>query len=190
MSDPSKTWALLTARALQFSQAPGGTPFLTAAEAAQLLHGLPASAFLAGMAKECQDLTCISQLEGRLFDWAVMTGFRASWPEKHRYAYARRFAGLAVYELLIPRPYVCRACKGLGYTTSEQGNGIQCDECGSTGGRAMSEKLRSDLVGITWSIWRTEWSVRYHAVFAELTCWHQQALSHVARAVKSIESAA
>lgn len=190
MSDPSKTWALLTARALQMSRAPGGTPFLTAAEAAQLLQGLSPNAFLAGMAKECHDLTCITQLELRLFDWAVMTGFREQWPEKNRQVYARRFAGLAVYELLIPRPYLCRHCAGRGFTLSEEGNGIPCDLCASTGGKAMSEHLRSDLVDITWSLWRTDWSSRYHFVFAELNLWHQEARAHVARAVKLIQSAA
>lgn len=201
MSDPSKIWAIMTARALQMSQAPGGTPFLTPAQAAQLLQGLSPEAFLAGMVKECHDLASIVQLELKLWDWAChraagwVTGPRGGvyyskseeWPRQNREAYARRLAGLAVYELLIPNPNRCSACAGRGYTIVAS-NGVDCERCGSTGGKRLSERSRSELVCITWSRWTSGWQKRYQDVYSELEYWHGEARVHVARAEKGLRA--
>lgn len=202
MSNPSKAWAILTARATSMSLAPGGTPFLTPAQMAQLLQGLERGPFLVGMVKECHDLTMLYPLEiyltmkvqeraigDQVLDADGNIRWVNAWPSVRGQQYCRRLAGLAVYELLMEKPLRCPDCAGRGYTIVHS-NGVPCDTCGSNGGKGMTSKMKADLATINWEQWRQGWSSRYEVVFSMLTSWYGDAHAHVARAMKEMQSAA
>lgn len=168
---------------------PGGFAHLTAAEIARLLQGVPRGPFLAGMLKEAGDMHVIKDLERAL--WARTTALSAegNWPTKRGEPNCRRMAGLAVYEFLMERPVKCATCRGRGYVRQD-GNGVACPSCLSSGGQKMSSRMRAELVCMPFETWRSEWAPRYEAVHSVVQSWHSEALSRLARALRDMQDAA
>lgn len=189
--NPSKAWALLTARGVQFGGTIGGTPYLTPADVARMLKGLDRGPFLAGMVKESGDVSCLGDLERHLWIETMRLAegyddrgrpYRKPWPLSHGQSYCRRLAGLAVFEFVMPRPEVCSECHGRGWVKFE-GQGIECRACRNTGGSKLHPRMRAELAGIPFTSWKDGWSARYEEVHATVQSWHSIALSHLRRAL-------
>jgi hypothetical protein len=180
--NPSKAWAMLTARGVAFGGSGGGIPELTPAEIARMLQGLARGPFLAGMVKECGDARSLGELERWLWIEAMSIACRERWPLCHGQQYCRRLSGLAIFEFIVPKPNRCRECGGKGYVVF-QGNGVECTSCSNTGGASLVAHARCDLAGIPLRQWESGgWSARYEAVHMTIHSWHSDALSHITRA--------
>jgi hypothetical protein len=182
MSNPSKAWALLTARGAQLDSVHGGIPDITPADIARMLQGLAPGPFNAAMVKDSGDASCLGPLERWLWIDAMWMAEQQEWPRSHGQAYCRRLAGLAVYEFVMPRPEVCSGCGGRGYRVFE-GNGIECPRCVNTGGEKLAPEMRADLAGIPLKSWLAGWSERYEEVHLTVLDWHSVAMRHLARAL-------
>ncbi|HEY0684744.1 MAG TPA: hypothetical protein VGD45_20575 [Steroidobacter sp.] len=137
--NPSKAWALLTARGVQIGGVGGGgIPNLLPSDIARMLDGLERGPFLAGMVRESGDAQSIGPLERWLYVETLLLADprdaqgrpikRLRWPDNHGQAYCRRLAGLAVFEFVAPRPLICPDCKGQGWKRAH-GNGTACPTC-------------------------------------------------------------
>jgi hypothetical protein len=194
--NPSKAFARLTARGVQFGGVGGGgTPELTPAEIARVLRGLERGPLFAAMTKDCGDVKSIGPLEQELAHDGMRLALgldhnnrrvRRPWPSSHSGAYVRRFAGLAVMEFLMPRSELCPKCKNRGWVKFE-GQGVQCKACEGFGGTKLSSRLRADIAGVPFSRWREEWSPRYEQVYLTVNAWHSRAMLHMMRGLKALQ---
>lgn len=152
--NPSKAWAMLTARGVAFGGVGrGGVPLITAADISRMLQGLERGPFLMGMVMECGDVHSLGELERWLWIETMEIARRERWPFCHGQQYCRRMAGLALFEVLIPAPNECATCHGEGYVVMEN-NGVECEDCRNHGGKAMSAHMRSDLAGVPYTSWQ------------------------------------
>lgn len=138
MSNPSKAWAMMTARGVRIGGSFGGIPELTPSDIARMLKDLGRGPFLAGMVREGGDASCLGELERCL--WMAATRMadpvdlrgrpitELAWPLSHGQAYCRRLAGLAVFEFAIPKPQKCDDCEGRGWKRRD-GQGVACPSC-------------------------------------------------------------
>lgn len=186
--NPSKAWAMLTARGVTFGGVGGGgVPDITPAEVARMLKGLERGPFLAGMVMECGDVKSLPELERRLWLQSVDIACQERWPIVRGQQYCRRLAGLAVFEFVVPHPNRCSACRGRGYEVLD-GNGVECTVCQNTGGAKLLAQERSDLAGIPIREWEEGgWSARYETVHSTLLGWYGEALRIVLRAQGDVE---
>lgn len=137
--NPSRAWALLTARGVQFGGVGGGgIPGLVPSDIARMLDGLERGPFLAGMVRESGDVGSIAALER----WVYVETLKladprdargrpipgARWPDSHGQAYCGRLGTLAVFEFVAPRPKICPDCGGQGWKRAH-GNGMACPSC-------------------------------------------------------------
>jgi len=185
MSDPSKAWAMLTARGAGMGGVHGGIPSLTAADVARMLRGLDRGPFLAGMVRESGDISCLGPLERWLWVKTMWRSEQLGWPNAHGQAYCRRLAGLAVLEFVMPRPEVCPECHGRGWITHES-QGIECRACANTGGQKIEPRMRAQLAGIPPTSWTEGWAARYEDVHATVQSWHSDAKTHLRRALEGV----
>lgn len=220
MTNPSKAWALITARGAQLGGVGGGCPDITASDIARLLKGLARGPFLAGMVREGGDVSSLPDLERWLWlatmaladpvDWRGRPIPELAWPMSHGQAYCRRLAGLAVFEFAVPQPVRCEDCEGRGWKRRE-GQGVACSSCtagpldpripslsdspvaedpGSTGYRSLNPAQRAELAGIPLRSWKDGWGGRYELVYVTVCGWHSIALSHLRRALEGTIAAA
>lgn len=214
MTNPSRAWALMTARGVQIGSAGGGIPDLRPSDIARMLDGLARGPLFAGMVRESGDVGCIGPLERQLWIETMRMADpidsdgrlikRYAWPLSRGQAYCRRLASVAVFEFVVPRPEICDECDGRGWR-KEAGQGVACESCkpgspdprlqsephdrddepGGTGYRKMSPATRADLAGIPLKSWNDGWSERYERVHQVVWSWHSAALAHLRRALEA-----
>lgn len=180
--NPEKGWLRLTVRAASLTGGVGGPPQYTQADVARLLQGLARGPFLMGMVRETMDMYSLAELEERLSNEIHDVAREDDWPAGglDLYWHCRNFAGLAILEVIEPRPDPCKLCKGQG-SASIGGTAFVCPGCSGFGGHALTPDMRAERVSIPRSTWRSGWAARYELGFRIASGWSSEAISHLAR---------